>query len=84
MGCTIGKVVYLPVHAETGDDCDDGIFESAVIRSLEIHDDVEVIPSYLFYQSLMELDELTLNVPVIGRYAFSGLGLLRCYWKFLH
>lgn len=75
MGCTIGKVVYLPVHAETADDCDDGIFESAVIKDLEIYDDVEIIPNYLFYQSLMELEELTLNVPVIGRYAFAGSGI---------
>ena len=74
-GCTIGKLVYLPVHAETGSDCDDGIFESAVISGLEIHDDVERIPSYLFYRSLMELEEFTLNVPVIGRYAFSGSGI---------
>ena len=75
MGCTIGKLVYLPVHAETGSDCDDGIFEDAVIGGLEIHDDVELIPNYLFYQSLMELGELTLNVPVIGCYAFSGSGI---------
>ena len=70
--CTIGKVIYLPVHIETADDCDDGIFRAAVIRGLEIHEDVEVIPSYLFYQSKMELEALTVNVPVIGRYAFSG------------
>lgn len=72
ISCTIGKVVYLPVQAETADECDDGIFEDAVIKGLEIHDDVEVIPSYLFYQSRMEVEELMVNVPVIGRYAFAG------------
>ena len=72
ISCTIGKVVYLPVQAETADECDDGIFEDAVISGLEIHDDVEVIPSYLFYQSRMEVEELMVNVPVIGRYAFAG------------
>lgn len=70
--CQIGKVIYLPVHAETADDCDDGVFRSAVIRGLEIHEDVERIPSYLFYQSKMELEALTVNAPVIGRYAFAG------------
>lgn len=75
MGCTIGKLVYLPVQAETGSDCDDGIFESAAISGLEIHEDVAEIPNYLFYQSLMELEKLNLNVPVIGRYAFSGSGI---------
>uniref|UniRef100_UPI0040560A67 leucine-rich repeat protein n=1 Tax=Agathobacter sp. TaxID=2021311 RepID=UPI0040560A67 len=72
MGCTIGKLVYLLVHAETGSDCGDGVFEAAVIGALEIHNDVEVIPNYLFYQVVMELEELTLNVPVIGYYAFAG------------
>ena len=75
MNCTIGRLKYLPAEAETGSDCDDGIFESAVIGALEIDDAVEVIPNYLFYQAVMELDEFTLNVPVIGRYAFSGSGI---------
>lgn len=72
IGCTIGKLVYLPVHAETGSDCDDGIFESAIISGLEISEDVEIIPNYLFYEAVMELEELILKVPVIGRYAFAS------------
>lgn len=72
IGCTIGKLVYLPVHAETGRDCDRGIFESAEIGALEIHEDVEMIPNYLLYRAIMELEELTLNVPVIGCYAFAS------------
>lgn len=72
MSCTIGKLVYLPVNASTGTDCDRGVFEMTVIGTLEIHDDVEVIPNYLFYDAVMEQEELTLNVPVIGYYTFAS------------
>lgn len=72
MYCKIGKLIYLPAKATTGSKCNSGIFQSATIGELEFSDEIEVVPNYLFFNAIMELDDFTLNVPVIGYYSFSG------------
>lgn len=49
-----------------------GPFYDATIGDLEIGSEVTIIPEMLFWYANMELDELTLNVPRIGAFAFSG------------
>lgn len=74
--CEIGTVSYLPVNAVTGTVCYKGVFDAATIGNLEIDEAVEVIPNYLFYNAIMELDDFTLNVPTIGYFSFSGKSIL--------
>lgn len=69
---TIGTLKYYPVNATTGTVCYKGIFDEAKIGALEIDEAVEVIPNYLLYNAIMELEDYTLEVPVIGYYSFSS------------
>lgn len=68
----ITTVKYLPVSLQTADDCYKGIFDEATIGYPEFGEVVEVVPNYLFYNAIINLDEYTLNVPTIGCFAFSG------------
>lgn len=49
-----------------------GPFYDATIGDLEIGSEVTIIPEMLFWYANMELEELHLNVPRIGAFAFSG------------
>lgn len=49
-----------------------GPFYDATIGDLEIGSEVTIIPEMLFWYANMELEELHLNVPCIGAFAFSG------------
>ena len=69
---TIGTLKYYPVNATTGTVCYKGIFDEAKIGALEIDEAVEVVPNYLLYNAIMELEDYTLEVPVIGYYSFSS------------
>ncbi|MBR4060658.1 MAG: leucine-rich repeat protein [Lachnospiraceae bacterium] len=68
----ITTLKYLPVSLQTADDCYKGIFDEATIGHPEFGEAVEVVPNYLFYNAIINLDEYTLNVPTIGCFAFSG------------
>jgi len=68
----ITTVKYLPVSLQTANKCYKGIFDEATIGYPEFGEVVEVVPNYLFYNSIINLDEYTLNVPTIGCFAFSG------------
>ena len=69
---SIGTLKYLPVNATTGTDCYKGIFDETKIGALELDEAVEVVPNFLLYNAIMELEEYTLEVPVIGYYSFSS------------
>ncbi len=69
---TIGTLKYYPVNATTGTVCYKGIFDEAKIGALELDEAVEVVPNYLLYNAIMELEDYTLEVPVIGYYSFSS------------
>ncbi len=66
----IGTLQYDAPKAVTGTSCYRGVFESATIGSLEIGEGVEEIPNYLLRNSIMSLDSLEVNVPVIGYGSF--------------
>lgn len=66
----IGTLQYDAPKAVTGTSCYRGVFESATIGSLEIGEGVEEIPNYLLRNSIMALDSLEVNVPVIGYGSF--------------
>ena len=74
--CNVGTLVYLPVNLVTGTVCYKGIFSQTVIGDLVIDEAVEAIPNYLLYGAVMELEDFTLNVPVVGYYSFSGDDIL--------
>jgi len=69
---TIGTLKYYPVNATTGTVCYKGIFDETKIGTLELDEAVEVVPNYLLYNAIMELEDYTLEVPVIGYYSFSS------------
>lgn len=79
--CTIGHLNYLPpaaatTHANTGmGSLGSDIFppfQNAVIGDLTLAQDIACIPDYLFYKAKFTKDELTLDVPVLGAFSFSG------------
>lgn len=78
--CRIGSLVYqateaAATHREEEPRENSDIFppfEAAEIGSLVLAEDIKCIPDYLLYQSILSMDELTLNVPVIGGRAFAG------------
>ena len=74
--CNVGTLVYLPVNLITGIVCYKGIFSQTVIGDLVIDEAVEAIPNYLLYGAIMELEDFTLNVPVVGYYSFSSDDIL--------
>lgn len=74
--CNVGTLVYLPVNLVTGTVCYKGIFSQTVIGDLVIDESVEAIPNYLLYGAIMELEDFTLNVPVVGYYSFSSDDIL--------
>lgn len=74
--CNVGTLVYLPVNLETGTECYKGIFSQTVIGDLVIDEAVEAIPNYLLYGAIMELEDFTLNVPVVGYFSFSSDDIL--------
>lgn len=49
-----------------------GPFMDATVGNLEIGAVVETIPDYFLYEAAMNMEELTINVPVIGARAFAG------------
>ena len=49
-----------------------GPFMDAIVGNLEIGAVVEVIPDYFLYEAAMTMEELTIDVPVIGAKAFSS------------
>lgn len=69
---TIGTLKYFPVNATTGTDCYKGPFDETKIGALELDEAVEVVPNYLLYNAIMELEDYTLEVSVIGYYSFSS------------
>ncbi len=79
--CKIGHLVYLAREAATthertgmgsiGSDIYPP-FQAAEIGRLTLAEDIQCIPDYLLYLSVLSVDELELNVPVLGGYAFSG------------
>lgn len=75
MDCTIETLIYLPISAETGEECTRGIFETAIIGSLVIDQTVEKIPNYLFYNAIIKFGDFTINVPDIGYYSFASEGI---------
>ena len=72
MDCKIEKLVYCPVRAETGEECDRGVFDTATVGNLVIGSAVEKIPNYLFLNLVMEMEDFTLNVPEIGYQSFAS------------
>ena len=72
MDCTIGTLIYLPISAETGEECTRGVFDTASIGNLVIDSAVEKIPNYLFYNTILELEDFMINVPDIGYYSFAS------------
>ena len=79
-----GRVVYAADCAESENDAVAygtfstyiyGPFQKSEIGTLAIADNVERIPDYLFYNANMALDDLAVNVPVIGAQAFQGAGI---------
>lgn len=79
-----GRVVYAADCAATENDVIAygtfstyiyGPFQKSEIGTLAIADNVERIPDYLFYNANMALDDLAVNVPVIGAQAFQGKGI---------
>lgn len=75
MDCTIGTLIYLPINAETGEECNRGIFETATIGTLVIDSAVQKIPNYLFYNAIIKFEEFSINVPDIGYYSFASEGI---------
>ncbi len=49
-----------------------GIFAGSQIGTVIFHENVERIPEFLFCGAILQMDELTLSVPVIGAMAFYG------------
>lgn len=52
-----------------------GPFQKSEVGTLAIADNVECIPDYLFYNAKMALNDMVINVPVIGAQAFQGAGI---------
>ncbi len=80
-GCTIGHLNYLSpaaatTHANTGmGSLSSDIFppfQNASIGNLTLAEDIACIPDYLFYKAKLTKDELTLDIPVLGAFSFSG------------
>ena len=49
-----------------------GIFAGSQIGAIVFHEDIERIPPFLFCGAILQIEELTLSVPVIGAMAFYG------------
>ncbi len=82
--CTINQLVYLPkeavvTHENTGMGSLSsdiyGPFLGANIKKLTLADDIQQLSDYLFYNSTISEEELVLNMPVIGAYAFAGANI---------
>lgn len=82
--CTIKHLVYLPGAAVTTHENTDmastssdiyAPFAGAKIQKLTLADDIQRLADYLFYNATISEDELELNIPVIGAYAFAGTNI---------
>lgn len=82
--CTINQLVYLPreavvTHENTGMGSLSsdiyGPFMGANIKKLTLAEDIQQLSDYLFYNSTISEEELILNMPVIGAYAFAGANI---------
>lgn len=81
--CRIGHLAYLAREAATTHEQTEmgsiieiyPPFQAAEIGSLTLAEDIQCIPDYLLYLSVLSVDELTLNIPVIGGFAFAGANI---------